>query len=447
MRTSRSLSALTLCAGLVAAPSAARAGAYYVGDIEAASAGQAGAFIASPYTPAAIWYNPGALAFGQGLRVELGGGLIYSPLSYMRAPDAAMASYPRVTNQAPFLPAGFLGAVHDFGVPGLAVALAVYTPTSSNYVYPDDGPQRFQSVGGTYRLIHVHGAVAYRLFGKIAIGAALGASYFRATQETLVSGSLLGNPENPAFTIPVDVALSALTFTSNFGISARPIPELAIGASVMPPFTVSGSGTAQITLPPVLAGLGSLQGDGINASVRFPAVSRFGVRVTPVPRLSVELAAVYESWGRLSSIDIEPMITVTAPILGLSKSPLQTISLVKNYRDLYSVRLGIEGSPTSLVTLRGGGWYESSGATPGYFDISTPEGNKIGVSAGASLSFRSFAIDLSYAHIFVPQLTESASRLQVVNVLEPSNTRTLGNGTYDFSFDVLQLGVRAHFGR
>jgi long-subunit fatty acid transport protein len=213
----------------------------------------------------------------------------------------------------------------------------------------------------------------------------------------------------------------------------------------MPPYDVSGSGTAQVTLPPLLAALGSLQGDRINGSVRFPAVSRAGVRYTPTPQFAVELAAVREGWGRLSAIDIEPMITVTAPVLGLNKSPLGTIPLVKNYRDLYSVRLGVEGSPSSLVTVRGGGWFESSGATPGYFDISTPEADKFGVSVGASIHYGAFALDVSYSHIFVPQFTESASKLNVVNVLDKQNTRAIGNGTYDFSFDILQLGLRAHF--
>jgi long-chain fatty acid transport protein len=442
------LSAFALLTGLGAAPSAAYAGNYYVADIEAVGLGQAGAFVAAPYTPAAIWYNPGALAHGEGLRLEIGGALIYTPLSYVRAPDAAMSSYPKVTNQDPFLPAGLVGAVYDFGIKDLAVALAAYTPTSSHYVFPEDGPQRFQSVGGSYRMLHVHAAVAYRLFGKVAIGVALGGSYFKATQTTLVSGALGGDPESATWTIPVDVTLTApVTFTSNFGISAKPIPQLSIGASVMPPFDVHGSGTAEISLPSTLAALGKIEGDRINGLVRFPAVMRAGVRYTPIPRLSVELAVVREGWGRLSAIDIQPMITVTAPILGLNKSPLGTIALVKNYHDLYSVRLGVEGSPTRLLTLRGGAWFESSGATTGYFDISAPEADKFGVSLGASVNYRAFALDVSYSHIFVPELTEQASKLHVVNVLDAQNTHALGNGTYDFSFDILQLALRAHFGR
>src|SRR5262249_33946470 len=101
---------LVLVAGLVASPSTARAGGYYVADIEAVGLGQGGAFVAAPSTPMAIWYNPGALAHGQGLRLEVGGGFIYSPLAYTRAPDQAMSSYPRVTNQEPFLPAAYFGA-------------------------------------------------------------------------------------------------------------------------------------------------------------------------------------------------------------------------------------------------------------------------------------------------------------------------------------------------
>jgi long-chain fatty acid transport protein len=441
--------------GLVAAPSTARAGGYYVADIEAVGLGQGGAFVAAPSTPMAIWYNPAALAHGRGLRLELGGGFIYSPLTYQRAPDQAMPSYPKVSNQQPFLPAALIGAAYDLGRLGLedlTVALAAYTPTSSKYVLPEDGPQRFQSLQGTYRMVHIHAAVAYRLFRKIAVGVALGGSYFTATQRTLVSGAIAGDPESDAFKIPVNVSIAApFTFTSNFGISAQPIPELALGASFMPPFDVHAPGTADISLPSTLAALATITGgDQIHADLHFPGVTRAGIRYTPTPRLSMEIAAVREGWGRLQTIDIATQYQVTAhlpPIINVTNRPLGTISLIKKYRDLYSVRLGVEGRPARFLTVRAGGWFESSGATPGYFDLSTPEANKVGASLGASLTYRAFALDLAYAHVFVPALTQSASKIQVVNVATPGNTRTLGNGTYDFSFDLLQIGLRAQLGR
>ncbi len=427
-------------------PSVAFAGLDYTSDLEATGLGQGGAFVAAPDTLGAIWYNPAGLAGQHGLQLEIEGGIINSPLTYQRAPDAAQASYPLVTNQNPILETIFAGATYDFKIPNLSVGLFAYSPQSNHYEFSPTGPQRFQSVGGKYVLVYFHAVVAYRFFDKLSVGVAAGPAYFSGSQKTILSAAPGGDPESSLWAVPVDIDAETLAiFTANLGVSYTPIPELSIGASFMPPYDVSAPGHAHVTLPPVVASLASVSGDGLTANLKFPAVLRAGVRYRPRPWIAIEVAGVYEGWSRFKQIELIPKVTVNAPALGFNNQALPTLDFTKNYSDLASVRLGVEVKPLRLLTLRAGGFYESSGSKPGYFDISAPDTDKYAVTVGASLHVWRMSIDVAYAHIFVPTVNIANSKLTVDNVITPSLTATVGNGRYNFSYDIFHLGLRFHF--
>jgi long-subunit fatty acid transport protein len=413
------------------------AGGYYVGDIAAAATGQAGAFVAAPETPAAIWYNPGALTAGRGLRLELDGGLIHSPLHFEREGD-----FDAVDNEEPFQPAGMLVAVHDLGVPRLAVALGVFTPASNHYAYSEAGAQRYQSVDGENYLVHAHLAVAYQVHDKLSLGVAFGGSWFYATQRSLLSGSLADvDAESPAFAVPVELTVhDPFTFTCNFGMSVTPAPWISLGISAMPPFDVSARGHAEIELPALLGAFSTVDGDRVRADIAFPAVVRGGARVRR-GTASLEAAVVWEGWSRLRAIHVTPDIRVSAPVLGLEDMALPTLDLVKEYRDVVSFRLGGEWAIDEIV-VRGGAWFETAGSAPSLFDITTPESTKLGLAVGASWALPFATFDLSYQHVFAERVTVTDSAVGVTNVIEPANTRIVGNGSYDYGYDVLHAGVR-----
>jgi long-subunit fatty acid transport protein len=424
----------------------ARAGIDYVSDLEAVAQAQAGAFVANPTTLAAVWYNPAGLAAQRGLQVEVEGGLVNCPLSYARAPDDNAASYPVVRNQTPMQPVALAGVSYDFGLPNLTAAFVAYVPQSDHYTFSDTGPQRYQAVSGRYVLAHFHLATAYRFGDLLALGVAFGPSYFSAQQRTVLSAALHPtDPEYPESQVPIEVDVEKRGFmTASIGATLTPARWLAIGAGVMPPFTVDAGGHAQVTLPPSLSSVASITGDSVRASVPFPTIARAGVRVWPTRRLSVELAGVYEGWSRVREIVITPDISVQSSLIG--NRAIARIHLTKNYRDLASVRLGAEYSPDGAAlrrfTFRGGVSYESSGLSPGYYDLSAADGDKYEVAVGASVRLWNLSIDLAYAHVFLPDTTESASKLTINNVVAPDNTRVIGNGTYSLGYDSVHVGVR-----
>jgi long-subunit fatty acid transport protein len=423
----------------------ARAAVLYTTDLEAAALGQGGAFIAAPSTGAAVWYNPAGLAAQRGLRLELEGGIIVSPLSYdlPRAPGAGPT--PPVENTDLVLPAGLAGASYDFGASDFTAGLFAYVPSSSTYDYDPDGPQRFQGVGGRYVLAFFHGAVAYRSWSTLSVGASFGPTYFHAHQTNVVSAAPAGSdPHDDFWSVTVQTEVhSPLFLTANLGVSWTPAPEWAIGASVMPPFDIDCSGTIQLTPSPILAALAHVTGDGVRVHLQFPLIARAGVRWWPRPALAVELAGVYEGWSRFKSIDLDPDVTVSAPGLGVIDMKLPPISLPKGYRDVVSVRLGAEVAAHPRLTLRAGAYYESPGSPTSLLDITAPESVKVGVTAGATIHLGAgFDLDAALAHTFFPDVTVSDSALRIRNVLVPENTAVVGDGTYHMSLSFLHLGLR-----
>ncbi len=429
--------------------SSAFAAGPYISDVDAVGLGQAGADIASPNTLSAFWYNPAALAGQRGLRLQLEGGLSLTQSSYTRAGDASAASYAPVTNHDPLWPAVFAGVSYDFGIPDLAVGAAVWSPSSNHIAYPDTGPQQFLFRSAENTLLFFHLAVAYRLFKVVSLGATFGTAYFGTKQSLTVSAAPFGNPENPDFAIPLSINVTdPFTITENFGVRVEPLHWLAIGASIMPPYDIDAQGTLTAQIPATLEALSGLQlqGNKVELKIHQPVIVRAGIRFLPIERLALEGAFVYEGWSRFNQVTILPTITLSAPAINLT-APVPVLNLPRNYQDTYSARVGGELHALSFLTVRAGVNMETSATRATYPDLSTPDGLKFTAAAGVSVRVWKLWFDATYAHVFAPTQTVTNSKIALVN-LYPTTTSpgvTLGNGKYNFAYDIFHLGLRANF--
>jgi long-subunit fatty acid transport protein len=438
LRSSLSRSALAATAVTLVATARVDAGVLYTIDLGAQGLGQGGAFIAAPDDGSAAWYNPAALATQRGLRLDLDAGLSYSRLSFDQA-----AAGGEIDSRDGFLPVALLGASYHLARHRLTVGGFVYVPSSSSFLFDPKGQQNFQGIGGHYQLVFAHAAIAYRVTDQIAVGATVGASYFHATQYNSISIAKAPNdPYDPFWAVLVTTDVSSSPFlTANFGVQYLPAPCWAIGVSFMPPFRISANGTLKLSSPLVDA-VGQVDGDRVAAQLDFPAIARAGVRWAIRDDLAVELAAVYEGWHRLSAIHLQPSITVAAPTLGIAPLAIPPIDVQKSYRDVVSVRAG-GALRRGRWTLRAGAYVETAGSLPALIDITAPEATKIGTTIGATVALRrGLDLDVAFAHVFYSDVTVTNTQLQILNVVEPTNTGPIGDGTYHTAMDFLQLALR-----
>jgi long-subunit fatty acid transport protein len=172
---------------------------------------------------------------------------------------------------------------------------------------------------------------------------------------------------------------------------------------------------------------------------------RAGVRGFLGERLGVELAFVWEQWSRYQRIVLEPQIQIDATALALGVFPVPKVTLNRNYQDAYSVRLGVDALLLRWLRARAGVYYETSAVRPEWFDISSPDSDKIGLGVGLSFKVRGLWLDAAYSHIFNSTVTTSASLVTLTNVAPGGPTAVVGNGTYRFSFDTFLIGIRGSF--
>ena len=431
---------------IVILPTTAFAAGDYVGDVDAIAIGQGGAYIASPDSVSAFWYNPAALAGQKGLRLQVEGGYAISNTSFARAPNPDGTDFLPVSANGAQV-AAFIGATYDFGIPDLAVGVAFWSPQSNHIVYPETGAQRYQSISAGNIVLHMHVAAAYRLFKMVSLGVTFGNTYFSTDQKLAVSAAPGGDPESPAFLIPLDVKVEdPFTITSNFGVRLEPTHWLAIGASVSPTYQIGAEGTLGLSVPPALNGL-TTNGNKISLKLNIPTIVRAGIRVRPIPRLALEAAFVYEGWSSLKIITLTPQVSISYPPLNVNNAPVPQITLPRNFRDAYSVRLGGELKILPFLTGRLGFNVETSATTSRYYDISTPDGLKLMASGGVSVHVWKFWIDAAYAHIFSSPVTITDSKVSLTNLapVPGAPTAIVGNGKAEFSYDLIHLGLRANF--
>jgi long-subunit fatty acid transport protein len=451
LRTAAAL-ALPLALALPGLPQVARAAGIEHPDIGTIAIGRGGAYAAAPTDGMALQYNPAGFAHQTGLRLTAAGDLSWQGLSF-----APAGGGPSVSNQAGvFLVPG--GAV-SYGLgrigplSGLTFALGATGPSAiGKERYPDQGAQRYALIQSDYFIGYYAGAVAASLGDWLSAGVTVqlvkGTARF---SQAVWTGSAAGTDPGNDAVAHIDVA-SPFIPTAVFGVSARPIPRLALGLSYRPRFDFLAHGSLTTTGLSNAAQAADVQqvGDRTDFFVPFPDVIRLGAQYEFGPRWLVEADVVAELWSRLSTIEIRPRdIQIRSGAFDISK-PLPNIVFQKDFQDSASLRVGADYVLLpGRLTVRGGYLYETSAIPSRSVSVDFGNWQRHALSAGASVTLVSgLAIDLAYAHHFMPTQTVTSS--QVVQVVTPCVTpgctepppTVVGNGVYDGSLDVLSFSLR-----
>jgi long-chain fatty acid transport protein len=424
---------------LLCARAAGAAGAG-IPDLGAASLGQAGATVARPADLTAVYYNPAALADFDGVHLYLDVRAIDHRIGYQRL-DAAgndPAGWAPVENQGGLAVAPVVVASYRLGPVTLAAGGHPQNGETGQR-FPDPAtvqgsiargaPQRYLGVASNSKIYIPVFAAALNLASWISAGATLQLpiASFDARQ-AIYAGPVSG--EFSEFDALLDLhATEAVARSGVLGISLRPLPWLAAGASLQLQTNYRARGTISATLPPLAQSLGlQLQGNRIAIDLTYPWVARAGVRVYG-DRWSAELAGTFERWSLLQQITITP-IDVQVQIAGKS-SPLAPIVLQKNLRDAGSLRLGGELSLLRWLTLRAGVLAESSAIPEERQALDWVHWQRLSLNLGLGARWGRFDAALGFARFLQPDRQVRDSQDHQLAALPGVVPTVVGNG--DFS--------------
>jgi len=194
-------------------------------------------------------------------------------------------------------------------------------------------------------------------------------------------------------------------------------------------------------------GTGTLLNDTTQQSLRGATFDRMNTEL-----FDVEVDVVYELNDRVTDfvVTLPPGSAANVPGIGVAPLP-NVIRLGHNWKNQLSVRLGgdINVIPGTLA-LRLGGSYETSGVNTDYAQLDFVPGERISVSAGATLRLGKIDISLAYLHIFQGDITSTARAgigAEGVGLRQIASTEgdVINQGTFSAQFDVFSLGANYHF--
>jgi long-chain fatty acid transport protein len=358
-------------AGLPARP--CRAGGFLIYDLSGEAIGRGSAVSAGVTEPAAVWFNPAALAYMSGQGASAGGVFITARSSFSPADGSAGTDSERGNF---FLPTLF---AHAALTDRVVVGMGVYTAFGIGIRWPDDWPGRQSAIAASLQSLAFNPTIAVKLHPRLSLAggfdAIRAAVDFTNGLPAIIGGDvrLGGGTWGYGFNLALlyravpDRLHLALTYRSRVKLDFAGQADFQPGNPDFSPMLPDEPGTASITLPDILTA---------------------GLMARPRPDLSIGVDANVVFWSTYDRIDINFQ---TAP----------GRAIIPEGQNTYTLRAGADWTPrVPGLHLRAGVIYDhaaipSSGLGPGLPDATRVDGT-LGVGYGRG----HFKGDLGYMLVY-----------------------------------------------
>lgn len=447
------------------------AGGLYLFDRGARALSMGGAFIASPDDPSALWYNPAGLIESKN-QVVADAVLPILLADFTRQyEDGSYA--PKIKARPLPLPIPTLAFSHQLGSENLVLGWGVIAPNvllmnwEASVQNPmtkerDPAPTRYSllELKGTV-LANLTAGLAYKL-GPLSIGVdvQVPVGYFRAkTALTACDAVICSFPEQKDFD-----AYATVTTIPTYGITGvggviLNLDAVRFGFSAMLPYTLRGSGKADVRLPTnVLFEDATVDSKSAEIALKFPLILRAAGQMRPLPYLRMEGAFVWEQWSSQKTIDINLTDTAIRGVTGLGDYEIGNIKLQRNMKDVWSLRGGFELELPKKwfvvdidIQLRGGLAYETSAFDKRNMSPLTIDSDKVVMSGGLTVGLLSWLrFDTVAGWIFMKNVEVTDGAIRQPQAIRPALERfptVINNGKYAQEAFFLGGGFRVLLGK
>ena len=444
-------------------PASAQAAGFYFTDSGTRAIGRGSAVVASVDDLTALYHNPAALVRLRQAQafVSLSGVDQYVEFDRMDEPEDDLDFAP-IYNTGPFMMVPGLGLSSSFGVPRTTFALGFISPQAPDVRYVADGAQRYSLIDQLLWEFAGVAGVGVQITDWLALGGTFQARVLRADMEMAITTLEGDDPDND-----IDIRFEVADwFAPNFsvGLLVDPTSWLTVGASLQPATTYHAVGSIAADFEGHVFE-GFLEGthfvdEEVTSTLTMPAIARLGVDVHPTDRWDIELAGAWEGWHVFDEIVITDMDMVVEvdPEGFIPEDAVITNDIVipANYLDVWSVRLGGDYDVHDKVTVRAGGYYETSAVPKAFQGVTLVDGNKIGAGLGAGVHLGRVDIDAAFGQTwFLPRdITDSEVQQLVLdlNLSDPASSevtqgKIVGNGEFASRLTFLSMAMTWRFGK
>lgn len=255
------------------------------------------------------------------------------------------------------------------------------------------------------RTITATPSLAYRVTDWLSIGAGVQVQYFSARQ-VVAGGNGITKGDGVGVGFTAGLTLTPVKGTQ-IGLGWRSLIDQDLEGTTLRSVTTSSSNT--------------------KGTFNLPNRVNLSLRQTINPQLDMLASVEWQNWARIGTV------ALTNSVIGNA--------LRYNYKDGWFFSLGGEYKATEALTLRAGVGYEISPVTDAVRTISTPDNDRIWLSAGATYNYSErLSINASYSHLFI----KDAKITQVANITGLGAVTF--TGTTKSHADLLSIGLTSRWG-
>jgi long-chain fatty acid transport protein len=353
----------------------ARAAGFLIYDLSGEAIGRASAVSAGTTEPAAVWFNPAALAFMEGTSASVGGVLVSARSRF--SPDVSDGTGDTHSKRGNFLlPTLF---AHSAITDRVAVGMGVFTAFGIGIEWPQNWVGRESAIGASLQTVDLNPTVAVRLHPTLSL-----AGGFNAVRGVVDFNT--GLPE----LIGGNVRLVGGTWGYGFNVAAlyRPLPErLHVALTYRSRVSLDFSGQADFE-PANPEFDRMLPDQSGTASITLPDIITLGVMGRPFPELTLGLDVNFVRWSSYDRVDI---VFESAP----------PRSLQPHGSDTFTLRAGADlATEVPGLHVRAGLIFDHSALSAENRGPGLPDADRIDGTVGVGYRHGRYKVDVGYMLVY-----------------------------------------------
>jgi len=280
----------------------------------------------------------------------------------------------------------------------LYAGIGLNVPFGLETKYDRDWVGRYYGVESIIHTYNINPNVAYRLVPWLSLGAGFSAQYIDVKYTNAVDFGTIGALDSLGTTPQALDGFAKLKaddwgWTWNGGILIEPSANLRFGASYTSDIDYTLKGDARISAPAgaeLIAEGAGLVDTNAKANITLPGRAEFGAYWRLHPKFALMGDILWTHWSELNELKIQ---------LDTGTNIITTL----DWNDTWRYSLGASYYLNENWTIRGGVAYDETPVSSSKDrEPRVPDNNRFWTTVGLGYRFtKSFAMDLSYAHIFV----------------------------------------------
>ena len=345
--------------------------------------GVGGAGVARSGYASSAWYNPAATTTVDRPTITGGGSFILLESHYTsRLGRDDMQDKTRLT--------GFFYAVQPVN-PDARLTLSVNVPYGMVTQWDSDTQLAEQATYTSIRACYISPGVAYKVTDELSVAAGFNAVIGVARMANYIDLSKAGMPRNKLF-----MAAEGYGFGGFASVFWKPLDDWSFGAHYQSQVKLKLDGEKDARFRyynrTSFGALNFIKGD-VDTTLRLPAYLALGVENSTFKDWRFMFDAVWTQWSLYDSMDINFEHYPSSGVRGTSRN-------VRDWKDVWSYRVGVEYQLTDKWVLRTGCMYDVSPANDRTRSPEMPESDKTLLALGCGYQDSNWGVDLTYAYVF-----------------------------------------------